>query len=248
MVSEENLAAAAQASGLETKEAVIAQAEEGALTLKDISEVDDALSRDPAPCGGMPRYLAAIAASSSDSGSQGGVDYSANSTAVPALGAAPGGETDGGSSLIRPFSGPEPGALDLEVLVDVSESASGLVSLAARHTTIVNVPIGVDSASSLCDSSLRSLRSAFVRVPPCNSTSAQAAFASALPSVEASAAARGFRLAAGWGFGTGCGVDYWITLVEPGVAGATGSFQWTVLGSGGAAWAPAPDGSPPTSA
>lgn len=233
MSSEENLATTAQASSLETRESMIANYEAGALTLDDLSQVDRFLSSTPAPCGGLPGYLASISASNSTSGSTGGIAYSASARAFPA----PAATADSAatvSALLRPFAGPKPGALNLDVETTVSESASGLVSLALNQTSVVDVPIEADQADSVCASSLSSLESALGRVPPCNSTLAEAAFSSLFPSLESLASGAGFQLTAGWGF-AGCAVDYWITLEEPGVAGATGEFEWTVVGSGDAA-------------
>jgi hypothetical protein len=235
MSSQENLASAAQATSLANRETMMAQAESGSLTLTDISKVDDFLAGNPASCGEIPQYLQAISASSSASGFEGGVAYSANATVLPAPAGLLAASGPVNSSLIRPFSGPEEGAFNLEVELSVSESASGLASLSTYQTVVANVPIEVDSASSLCTSTLYALQSSFARVPPCNATVGQTVFASLLPSLQSSAGSYGFQLTAGWGFGAGCGADYWLKLVEPGVAGATGSFQWAVLGSGGTA-------------
>jgi len=232
MASQENLASTAQATSLETREAMIAGSESGSLTLTDISKVDDFLSGSPATCGGLQDYLSSISASSSDSGFQGGVAYLASASASASTDAAAASPGQGDAPLLRPFSGPKEGGLNLDVELTVNESASGLAYLSTRQSEVVDVPIAVDSASSLCASSLSALASAFSSVPPCNGTVAQAAFSGLLPSLESLAGGYGFQLAAGWGFGPGCGVDYWVRLVEPGVAGATGSFQWTVLGSG----------------
>ena len=107
----------------------------------------------------------------------------------------------------------------------------GSVSLEREETHTLNLPIEVDSASSLCASTLDSLGAALSR-SPCNATLEQASFDSVLPGLVADAAALRFTLTAGWGSGAACSATYWVTLVEPGVAGATGSFDWTVRGSG----------------
>ena len=78
---------------------------------------------------------------------------------------------------------------------------------------------------------LGSLAAALSR-SPCNATLEQGAFDQAMPRLREDASALGFTLAAGWDYGVACSATYWVTLVERGVAGATGSFDWTVRGSG----------------
>jgi hypothetical protein len=89
----------------------------------------------------------------------------------------------------------------------------------------------VNAASSLCVSTLGSLAAALSR-SMCNATVGQDAFDAVMPALREDAAALGFTLAAGWNLGPSCSAAYWVTLVEPGVAGVAGSFDWTVRGSG----------------
>lgn len=112
----------------------------------------------------------------------------------------------------------------------MKEVGAGSVDLSRRESHLLNVPLDVAAASYLCSSTLSSLAAALSR-SPCNATLEQAGFSALLPSLVAEAAGEGFALTAGWS-AFGCSATYWVTLVEPGVAGAAGRFDWTVHGSG----------------
>ncbi|MHB8674737.1 MAG: hypothetical protein ACYDAK_13805 [Candidatus Limnocylindrales bacterium] len=232
MSAQDNLAATAQTSQLESRELLLERSLAGSASLQVLAEVQGYLSSNPAECDGLPAYVSSIFASSSVSGEDSGVAYAANATAV-AVGTASASDN---LTIVAPFSGARPGALDLREVWSVTEvGGGGSVSLERRETHTLNVPIEVGSASSLCASTLGALASALSRAP-CNSTLEQEAFGAALPTIVGEAASQGFVLTAGWGSGAAaCSVAYWVTLVEPGVAGATGSFDWTVRGSGTAA-------------
>ena len=111
-------------------------------------------------------------------------------------------------------------------------NTGGTVSLERHELHLLHLPISPDSASSLCASTLGGLAAALTGTS-CNATSARTAFDSAMPPLVEQAAARGFFLSAGWQpGGAGCSSTYWIMLVELGVEGVTGSFDWAVRGSG----------------
>jgi len=230
MSAQDNLASSAQTSHLESRELLLEESLAGGVSLQVLAEVQGYLSSNPAECDGLPQYFASISASSSSSGEDSGIAYSANATAgeAPALQAV---ESDN-LTVVAPFAGAVPGVLDLREALSVNEvGGGGSVSLEREETHTLNLPIEADSASSLCASTLASLGAALSR-SPCNATMEQSAFVSVLPGLVADAAALRFTLAAGWVSGPGCSAAYWVTLVEPGVAGATGSFDWTVRGSG----------------
>ena len=136
-------------------------------------------------------------------------------------------------TVVAPFSGEVPGALNLHAALGVREvGGGGSVTLVRRETHVLNLPISPDSAASLCAIALGSLASALSR-SPCNATLEQAAFEAVLPGLAEDASAQGFSLEAGWGGdGAACSAAYWVTLVQRGVAGVTGSFDWTIRGSG----------------
>jgi len=230
MSAQDNLASLAQTSHLESRELLLERSLAGSVSLQVLAKVQGYVSSNPAECDGLPQYVASISASSSVSGEDSGIAYSANATASEAQAAASLPEN---LTIVAPFAGAVPGALNLQEALTVSEvGGGGSASLVRSETHTLNLPIEVDSASSLCASALGALASALSR-SPCNATLEQAAFDAVLPGVVEEASAQGFALTAGWGSGaTACSATYWITLVEPGVAGATGSFDWTVRGSG----------------
>ena len=231
MAAQDNLASSSQTAHLESRELLLERSSAGVASLGVLAQVQSYLSSNPAECDGLAQYLAAISATSSTQGVDSGISYVANATAVewPAGSQAP---LSDNLTVVSPFAGDLPGALDLKEVLSIDEvGGGGSVSLERHETHALDVPIGVDSASSLCASTLGSLAAALSR-SPCNATLEQAAFDSVLPGLTGEAAAQGFDLASGWGYAAACAVTYWIRLVEPGVAGVEGGFDWTVLGSG----------------
>lgn len=230
MSAQEDLASVSQASHLESRELLLEQSSAGTAAMEALARVQAFLSADPAHCASLPAYLGSISATGSASGVDSGIRYSANAT-VSADAAATGAGDN--LTVVSPFSGYLAGALDLRAVLSVmEESQGGLVTLARHETHTLNLPISPVSASYLCGSTSASLAAA-LSGSPCNSTLEDEAFSAALPGLVGEAASRGFTLTAGWGLdGPSCSASYWFTLVEPGVRGVAGSFDWTVLGSG----------------
>jgi hypothetical protein len=233
MSAQDNLASTALASRIEARELLLDQSLAGSVSLQVLAQVQGYLSSHPAECDGLPQYAGSISASSASSGEDSGISYAANATASEAPASPLESPQRDNLTVVAPFAGGVPGALNLQEVLSVKEvGGGGSVSLERSEAHTLNLPIKVESASSLCASTLGSLAAALSR-SPCNSTLEQDAFDAMLPGLREDASAQGFTLAAGWGSGgAACSATYWVTLVEPGVAGLTGSFDWTVRGSG----------------
>jgi len=222
-------ASSAQSYWLESRELLLERSLAGSATMTVLAQVQAYLSSNVAGCGSLPTYFGTAAASGNASGIDSGISYSVNATSV-AVSTGSAGQADN-LTIVRPFAGSVPGFLNLNEDLSVREvGGGGSVDLFRRESHLLNVPIQAGSASYLCSSTLGSLAAALSRAP-CNATLEQAGFSALLPSLLAEAAAYGFALTAGWS-AYGCATAYWVTLVEPGVAGPTGSFDWTVHGSG----------------
>ena len=236
MSAQDNLASTAQASHIESRELLMEQSLAGSVSLQVLTQAQGYLSSNPAGCDTLSQYAGAISAAGASSGEDSGIAYAANATASEAPASSSSSLVSpqrDNLTIVAPFAGDVPGALDLQEVLSVKEvGGGGSVSLERTETHTLNLPIKIDSASSLCAMTLGSLATALSR-SPCNATLKQDAFDAVLPGLREDAAALGFTLAAGWvSGGAGCSATYWVTLVEPGVAGATGSFDWTVRGSG----------------
>jgi hypothetical protein len=233
MTAEDNLASSAQASHIESREHLLSEYSGGAASVHALAQVQAYLSSNPADCARLEQYLASITAASSISGDDGGIAYVSNATMTVAP--AQGDQRDN-LTIVAPFSGHVAGDLNLRLALNGKAiGGGGTVSLHRHELHLLHLPISPDSASWLCASSLGALGAALSRTS-CNYSSAQAAFDSAMPPLVERAIARGFFLAAGWQPGAeGCSATYWIMLVELGVEGVTGSFAWTVRGSGATA-------------
>jgi len=225
VTAQDNLAASSQLSRLEKRELLLEQSLAGSLSLDLLGQVQTALSSTPSECSSLQNSLRSVSAGSSSAGDDSGVAFLANATA----GYYP--ESVGPMADNLTISGEVPGVLDLRETLSIREDGGGVVTLARRETHILNVPIHVDSALSLCVSTQGALGSALAS-SPCNATLDQAAFDATLPGLADQASAQGFALTAGWEPVGTCSASFWFRLVELGVSGATGSFDWTVIGSG----------------
>jgi hypothetical protein len=235
MVAQDNLASSALSAHIESRELVLSESLAGSASMEMLAQIQTYLASNPADCWSLPQYVASLTAAKSASGEDWVIAYAFNGTAAAAqVGLLQGSQGDN-LSMVAPFSGHLPGALDIQANISIKEvGGGGSVSLERHEFHLLNLPISPDSASSVCALALGSLAAALRT--SCNATSAQAAFNSVLPQLVVAAAARGFALTAGWGSnGAACSATYWVTLVEPGVRGATGSFDWTVRGSGATA-------------
>ena len=233
MAAQDNLASSALSSKVETRESLLGQYSAGTAALDALAQVQAYVSSNPADCAGMSQYLGSISARASVSGEDSGIEYSSgvNATGADVLQVFQAENL----TVAAPFSGFLPGAMNLQASLSIKEvGGGGSVSLERHELHTLHLPISPQSASSLCASILGSL-AASLSGSSCNGSLAQAAFVSVMPSLFEEAAARGFFLAAGWAPGTGCLATYWIMLVELGVEGVTGSFDWTVRGSGSTA-------------
>lgn len=228
----DNLASSAQASHVESREALLSEYSSGAALMDSLAQVQNFLSGNAAECSAIPEYLASITATSSVSGQDAGISYSSHVSVAEATASDISRSLQGDNlTSLSPFSGYRSGALLLGGRVEVSETGGGgLISLNKHEQHLLNLPISPGSAASLCGLALASLGAALSRYA-CNATLAQGAFDSIVPSLVAQAATQGFSLVAGWQQGAGCSARYWIILVEH-ASGAVGEFDWTVRGSG----------------
>ncbi len=229
MTAEDNLLSGAQVSHVESRELLLGRALAGSSSLQVLAQVQGYLASHAADCSSMQQYLNSISVRYSTSGEDSGILFTANASGVRAPPGAP-QQTEDNLTLDAPFSGYATGDLNILTLVHVDEAGGGGAVLRQKgEAHILHIPIHPDAASSLCASALASLETALSR-SSCNATLAQAAFDTILPSLVRQAASLGFSLTAGWG--GGCPSSYWVTLVEPGVGGVTGDFDWTVHGAG----------------
>lgn len=234
VVGEGDLAETTQLSHLESRELLLGDILVGEASMQLLAQAQGYLASQPAECGSLPAYLDGVTSNATLAGGQGGVAYTVNADGSHWEG----GSADDNLTILSPFVGADATSLDMRIVVALNETAGGgTVTRFRQESHLLHIPISPLSAAFLCGSVLGGLGEALAGVPPCNATSAAAAFSAALPPLVSEAGSLGFTLDAGWSLegSQGCSVAYWFTLVEPGVEGVTGDFDWTVLGSGGAA-------------
>jgi hypothetical protein len=129
------------------------------------------------------------------------------------------------------FDGYTEGDLNLQVITGVNETfAGGLPSYAIQDIEVVHLSIQPQRMATQCLSALSDLRSALLTVHSCDSSvvirdvSLVQARSPIFGSFEAGAST---STVAGR-----CTVDYWVTTTQTGIQGVSGTFQWTVFGSG----------------
>lgn len=136
------------------------------------------------------------------------------------------------SSLLQGFDGPSPGDLDLLVNATLNETyLGGLPAYSTSATDEVHLPVQIDSYARACQGALADLNSSFdAGVGACNDSSLAQGLSAARarfpmsPSFQSGASA---SLAGGL-----CIVSYWVKTAQTGIPGVSGTFQWTVYGSG----------------
>jgi hypothetical protein len=241
MTAEDNLLSSAQVAHIASREWLLGQSLEGSSALQLVAQVEQYLASNPAACSDMRRYFDSFSARYSSSGEDSGISYVSKAVAIQAPVSAP--RAPDNLTIVAPFSGYVPGNLNLLASLHVSETGGGGMILRQKQEVhFLHVAILPDPALSLCSVALGSLQGALT-ASRCNATLAARAFGSTLSSLAREAASEGFGLAAGWGFavggggsgGGGCSMTYWLTLVQPGVEGVTGRFDWVVRGAGATA-------------
>ena len=233
MTAQDNVASSAQTTQIEVRERLLEESLAGITSIQALADVQALLSSNPAECDSIPQYFSSIHATGSASGVDEGISYHANTSASGAPSSVAYAFPPDQLAVLSPFSGYVPGALNLAAASSVMMvGGGGSVSLDRREALALHISLSPERATSLCDSTLSSLDAA-LSVAPCNATLSERAFAAALPLLVEETSSLGFFLAAGWAPGSSsCSATYWIRLVELGVAGVTGSFDWAVIGSG----------------
>jgi hypothetical protein len=228
VMAQDNAASSARLAQLESSEALIGMSAAGTVSFDVLAQAQQYISTNVAMCDSLQSYFSAMTPSASTSGERDGIHFAADAVAKAT---SPDSSSPDNLTLLAPFSGNARGDLNLqESLSFTAVSAGGTVSFSRTEAHSLEIPVKVDSASSVCSTSMASLATA-LSASPCSATLDRASFDEALPAVERQAAAQGFALSAGWDPAGACSAAYWVTLVEP-THGAAGDFDWTLRGSG----------------
>ena len=108
-------ASAAQASHIESRESLLEQSLAGSVSLSKCSRRRRRTSRPiPRSAASLPQYVASISASGSSSGEDSGIAYAANATATRDCRPPPRVASRDNLTVVAPFAGGIPGALDLQ--------------------------------------------------------------------------------------------------------------------------------------
>jgi hypothetical protein len=192
------------------------------------------LQSTPMDCSSSQAYLAALSGDQSVQGRNQSVWYSANASWAYASDTP---QAVGDALLPSQFNGYSAGDLNLRVSTSVNESfVGGLPSYSIQEDEVVHLSVQPQQAAAECLSALSALRSAVSTAQSCNSSliARDVSSAQARPGLMGS-----FTGGASVGpTAKGCMVDYWVTMTQTGVQGVSGTFPWTVFGSGSLSLSP----------
>jgi hypothetical protein len=214
----------------EERELAYASVLTGISAYSSLSLVQDRLVSSPIGCSSPQAYLASLAGDMSLNGTSQGVRYSVSSS-WNYVGVRPTGAAN--ASIVRPFGGYVPGDLNLLVTVSLNETYDGaLPSYSSQTTYTVHLPVAIGLMLSECSAALAALNATFSGLSSCDS----AAVASAIGEVQSAYDIPPTMTLGGSAHmvdETGaCNVEYWVTMTEVGVEGVSGTFDWTLSGSG----------------
>ncbi len=216
---------------LETDEGVVGSLLVAQGAYSALNRVQTELVRNPPSCSSWGAYASALASSSSYSGSIHAVQYELTMK----IDVVSSGSEGDNLTLIRPFDGYRPGALNLGVLVDLNELSGGLPSYTRTEYHYVHLPISLSRMLSLCLSLLQDLHLAYQSRVYCNRLPSEAPLYALIQRYSQSASSGGFSLVLSHWFVRvdGCWLlNYAITLSESSVEGVSGSFAWRLSDTG----------------
>jgi len=200
-------------------------------TYSGLGHAQAVLVRTPPPCSSWNDYEQSLASSTTSSGVNGAIRY--NLTVETAVVSA-GPESDN-MTLLRPFAGYLPGALNMGVRVRLDESSGGLPSYARDEYHFVHLPISLSRMLSLCLALLQGLRNAYRGGVYCNRVPTEAPVNLLSEKYSELASFYGLSLSVSHWFVRldGCWfLSYAVTLSEGSVEGVSGSFEWHLSDSG----------------
>ena len=227
MTGQDNSAQASRQVQLLTRIHLLDVAEGGAASLSSLADVASVVASTPAACEGLKSYPGQVTGSAALNGTDTGIAYTATAAVFPDFATGSPGDN---LTAMAPFAGHADGMLNLEDDLQFSATTAGdAITLGRAEVHLLNLPIRVSAAESLCSSVASGLSGAFAP-NKCNYTLDAKAYAHEMPLLVASALAQNFTLTAGYSLG--CTMTFTFTLVQQGVQGPAGPFDWTVLGKG----------------
>lgn len=229
---------ASELSAVQAREFDLAPLLVGLVSVSSLSTAQSYLESHPMDCSSsIESYLSPLTQSSSSAGADHGIEYSM----VDSWGYSESDQSGGDryvsiSSTLGSFDGFSSGELNLFVSASLNETEDGGLPLYQVNDTVtVHLPVEVEDEVGLCRSALSALGTALESLKECNSTGVEAVISylraeeEGLQGISMGASAQRELTLAGLG---GCEVDYWVSLTEPGIEGVSGSFDWSLQGSG----------------
>lgn len=192
-----------------------------------LAQVQSFLQSTPMDCSAPQAYLGSISGTGTYGGTEQGISYSQQAS----WNYLSSGSLTTGNALMSPqFNGYASGDLNVEVASDLSETyLGGLPSYSTDSLQVVHLNIQPEAAATTCTLALADLGDGLSSLSSCSSSlvAQQASLARSryplLGSFESGASA---SVIAGR-----CSVSYWVRTSLAGT-GVSGTFEWTVFGSG----------------
>lgn len=222
-----------QLAALSAEENSLASDGRAAIALSELlvlDSVQSGLSRSVIDCASFYSAIAGILRGATSTATTG--EVSANSTGT----LAPDGVAFDNMTLLNPFAGSVPGALDLFVWTVATGGTPGLVSYQKEEAHRLFMPVDAYEADSYCLRAESTVESALAALGSnmCNGTAVMGTM-QALRSDLTAMAARlglGFLLTYSFTASPQCSVGFTIQVSQSGVEGPLGPFSWSLSTAG----------------
>lgn len=224
-------------SSAQLSEQSLASLSSGLGSYGSLASLQARLEAAPMDCRTTEPYLDSLVGNLSYSGNDDGVAY-ASKSGWAYTSSSSGAE---GAPLLPGFSGFSASGIDIRVQTQVREAfVGGLPTYSGDATDVVHLAVPVERMVSECLSALSSAAGALSGLTSCTQ-SAVGAVLSAVGSEYPGSTVTGSATVAG----DECSVQYSVTITQGGIEGVSGTFAWSVFGSGSASLSVSPLSGPP---
>ena len=224
-------------SSAQLKEESLASFSSGIDSYHALASLQADLQAAPMDCLAAQPYLDSLAGDLSYSGNDGGVAFASNS--VWAYSRSP--VASAGDVLLPGFSGYSFSGLNIEVQTQVREEfVGGLPTYSVDSSEVVHLPVPVKNMVSECLAILSEASSALTALTSCTEGAVETLLAEAGSQYPGSSVVSSVSSS-----GEQCYVRYSVTITQDGIEGVSGTFAWSVFGSGSASLSISPLSGPP---
>ncbi len=198
----------------------------GLSSFSALASAQSLLESTPMDCYSPSAYLSSLAGSAAGHGTSGSLRFSTSSSWSYVAGPSPG---EASALLPSQFGGYSAGDLNIELETSVAESyAGGLPSYSVEQSQVVHLGVHPEAMAAACQSALSGLRGSLAAAHTCD-PKVVAELASSAGLSSPGSLGDGASVSGSTGR---CTIYYWVRMTQTGIEGVSGTFQWSVFGSG----------------